>query len=173
MTQKKKSIPDDPTHQDGGRTVDKGNYSGPLQSDAGNEESYRKAPRYYPEAGSARGGATGRYQPGWTGVGGDVHGEDNRGKGPKGYTRSDDRIREDVCETLTADRDVDATDIEVKVDGGEVTLVGTVRSKHEKRCAEDCAEAVSGVLHVQNNLRAEHSSRGQSAGTGQGRDRES
>ena len=29
--------------------------------------------------------------------------EHHRGKGPKGYTRSDDRIREDVCDCLTDD----------------------------------------------------------------------
>ncbi len=171
MAKKEKGIPDDPTHEDA--AADKRNYAGPLKSDSGNEESYRKAPHYYPDAGSAQRGTTGRYQTGWSGVGGDVHREDNRGKGPKGYTRSDERIHEDVCENLTADRDVDASEIEVTVNDGEVTLDGAIRSKHEKRCAEDCADAVSGVQHVQNNLRARHSGQGHAANAGQGRDRES
>jgi hypothetical protein len=38
--------------------------------------------------------------------------------------------------------------------GGEVTLTGTVESRYAKRLAEDLAESVSGVTHVQNNLRA-------------------
>ena len=50
---------------------------------------------------------------------------------------------------------VDASDIEVAVSGREVTLSGTVRSREEKRRAEDIAEAVSGVTHVQNNLRVQ------------------
>jgi osmotically-inducible protein OsmY len=78
---------------------------------------------------------------------------DHRGKGPRGYRRSDDRIRDEVCDRLTDDRDVDATDITVSVREGEVTLDGNVGTRREKRLAEDCVEDVSGVLHVQNNLR--------------------
>ena len=48
---------------------------------------------------------------------------------------------------------MDATDIEVGVSGREVTLDGTVDSRMAKRRAEDIADSVSGVLHVQNNLR--------------------
>jgi osmotically-inducible protein OsmY len=36
-------------------------------------------------------------------------------RGPKGYTRSDDRIREDVCDRLSLADDVDASDISVTV----------------------------------------------------------
>lgn len=77
----------------------------------------------------------------------------HRGRGPKGYVRSDDRIREDVCDRLSDDSLVDASDIEVSVMGSEVTLSGTVQSREERRRAEDCAERVLGVSHVQNNLR--------------------
>jgi hypothetical protein len=34
-----------------------------------------------------------------------------------------------------------------------VTLTGTVTSREQRRRAEDIAESVSGVTHVQNNLR--------------------
>jgi osmotically-inducible protein OsmY len=78
---------------------------------------------------------------------------DHRGRGPKGYSRSDDRIREDVNDRLTDDWKVDASSIEVTVEGGEVTLTGEVESREAKRHAEDCVENVSGVTHVQNNLR--------------------
>lgn len=77
----------------------------------------------------------------------------HRGRGPRGYTRSDDRIRDDVNDRLTDDAYVDASDIDVTVSGCEVTLGGTVDSRMARRRAEDIAEAVSGVTHVQNNLR--------------------
>lgn len=78
---------------------------------------------------------------------------DHRGRGPKAYVRSDERIREDVNERLTEDVWVDASEIEVSVAEGEVTLSGTVDSRRTKRRAEDCADSVTGVKHVQNNLR--------------------
>ena len=79
----------------------------------------------------------------------------NRGKGPKGYERSPERIREDVCERLSYDDQVDASDIEVKVNGNEVTLDGTVDSREARHRAEDIIEAIPGVTHVQNNLRVQ------------------
>jgi len=81
----------------------------------------------------------------------------HRGRGPKGYRRSDERIHEDVCERLTEDRFIDASNVEVAVKDGEVTLSGTVASRGLKRRAEDLAELASGVRHVQNNLRVESS----------------
>ncbi len=76
-----------------------------------------------------------------------------RGRGPKNYQRSDDRIREDVCERLTMDHDVDASEIEVVVQEGVVTLNGSVNDRHAKRLAEDISESVRGVKDVQNNIR--------------------
>lgn len=84
---------------------------------------------------------------------GDEGSQHHRGRGPKGYTRSDERIRDDVNDRLTDDSHIDASDIEVSVQGGEVTLSGLVNSRFEKRHAEDIAETVSGVTHVQNNIR--------------------
>jgi osmotically-inducible protein OsmY len=79
----------------------------------------------------------------------------HRGRGPKGYTRSDDRIREDVSDRLSDNPFVDASDIEVTVSSCEVTLSETVDSREAKRRAEDVAEQVSGVKHVQNNIRVQ------------------
>ena len=92
--------------------------------------------------------------------------DEHRGRGPKGYTRSDARIREDVNDRMTDDGWLDASDIEVQVSSSEVTLTGEVNSRQEKRRAEDIAEAVSGVKHVQNNLRVkDHSSTSASEGS--------
>jgi hypothetical protein len=80
-------------------------------------------------------------------------GGEHRGRGPRGYKRSDERIHEDVSDRLTEDGYLDASGIEVQVHEGEVTLNGTVPRREAKRRAEDLAEAASGVKHVQNNLR--------------------
>lgn len=78
---------------------------------------------------------------------------DHRGRGPKGYRRSDERIGEDVHDRLTEDRDLDASGIEVEVREGEVTLNGVVSDRHDKHRAEHIVEHILGVGHVQNNLR--------------------
>jgi hypothetical protein len=78
------------------------------------------------------------------------------GRGPKGYRRSDERIREDVNEQLTMNPDVDASDVEVRVANGIVTLSGIVEDRGEKRLAEDIAESVFGVDDVQNELKVRH-----------------
>ncbi|WP_250893845.1 BON domain-containing protein [Croceibacterium selenioxidans] len=82
---------------------------------------------------------------------------DHRGHGPAGYKRSDDRILEDASDALTDDWHVDARKVQITVSNGEVTLEGTVPSRQQKRRAEDCVEDLSGVRHVQNNLRVEES----------------
>ena len=76
-----------------------------------------------------------------------------RGVGPRGYRRPAERIYEDVNERLMADSYIDATEIEVAVAEGIVTLSGTVENRAEKRLAEDCVDAVPGVRDVTNNLR--------------------
>jgi osmotically-inducible protein OsmY len=86
---------------------------------------------------------------------GDVGAQHHRGKGPRGYVRSDERIREDIHDRLTDDPTLDASEIEVIVGNREVTLNGTVNTRSDKRRAEDIAEDVSGVTHVQNNLRVQ------------------
>jgi hypothetical protein len=75
------------------------------------------------------------------------------GRGPRGYQRSDDRIKEDVCERMAEHGQLDASDIEVRVASGEVTLEGSVDSRWAKRLAEDLAEDVPGVRDVHNRLR--------------------
>ena len=75
------------------------------------------------------------------------------GRAPKNYRRSDERIREEICDRLTDDWRVDPSEMEVTVNDGQVTLSGAVHSRDEKRQAEDLVEAIPGVHDVHNNLR--------------------
>lgn len=75
------------------------------------------------------------------------------GRGPKGYVRSDERIREDVNDRLTDHAELDASDIEVRVQNCEVTLTGNVTDRWAKRMAEDVAFNTRGVKDVHNQLR--------------------
>jgi hypothetical protein len=84
------------------------------------------------------------------------------GRGPKDYQRSDDRIREEVCDCMTDDPLLDASEIVVQVSTGVVTLSGTVSSRDQKRRAEDVAERVSGVKDVTNQLRVSREANGHS-----------
>jgi osmotically-inducible protein OsmY len=62
-------------------------------------------------------------------------------------------LTEVICDRLTDDPRIDATDIAVEVKNGEVTLSGTVRDRATKWRAEDLAESCSGITTVHNNLR--------------------
>ena len=85
-----------------------------------------------------------------------------RGRGPRGLSPAadprseDDRILAGIHGHLADDLYVDASDIEVGVLNGEVTLSGTVDSRIAKRLAEDCCDSVLGVRDVRNNLRIRH-----------------
>ena len=88
----------------------------------------------------------------WGGMGAATYGG-YRGRGPKNYRRSDERIAEEVNERLTDDPYVDASHIEVKVEEGVVHLSGRVATRAQKRRAEDVAERSRGVQDVMNALR--------------------
>lgn len=75
------------------------------------------------------------------------------GKGPKGWKRSDERIKDEVCEVLYRAPDVDASYIEVSVKSGLVSLKGSVSNRLEKRLAESWVENLTGVDDVQNELK--------------------
>lgn len=77
----------------------------------------------------------------------------HRGKGPKNYIRSMERVREDASDRLTEDPFVDASKIEIWIKDNDLILSGTVETKFEKRRAEHLVESVPGAKHVQNNLR--------------------
>jgi osmotically-inducible protein OsmY len=79
--------------------------------------------------------------------------KNHTGKGPRGWSRSDQMIQEDVCERLKANPRVDATDIEVRVHDGMVTLTGEVVNRQTKREAELCLDHIPGIRDVENQLR--------------------
>jgi osmotically-inducible protein OsmY len=74
-------------------------------------------------------------------------------RAPKGYRRSDERIREDVCDRLGQSGDLDPSDVEVSVSNGEVSLRGTVPERFMKWEAEQLADAVAGVVDIHNQIR--------------------
>lgn len=78
---------------------------------------------------------------------------EHRGKGPRNYKRSDERIREDINDRLYDDPYIDASDIDVKIEDDVVVLTGTVDNREQKRRAEDIIERISGVHNVENRLR--------------------
>ena len=73
----------------------------------------------------------------------------HRGRGPRSQP-SDTRLREIICERLTDDSNVDASDIDVQVQAAEVTLSGTVTDRMQKRATEDLVADVAGVAEVHN-----------------------
>ncbi|HET6971336.1 MAG TPA: BON domain-containing protein [Phenylobacterium sp.] len=75
------------------------------------------------------------------------------GKGPKGWTPSDFRLRDEVSERLMQDRLLDARGIEVAVDGGVVTLTGEVPGASDVNHAALLVRATPGVTEVRSDLR--------------------
>ncbi len=78
------------------------------------------------------------------------------GRGPRGYRRSDQRLLEEISDRLMAHPDVDASDVEVRVDNCVAVLSGTVENRYQKRIAEYVAEDVMGVDDVDNRLKVRH-----------------
>ncbi len=76
-----------------------------------------------------------------------------RGRGPRGYRRSDETIQEDVCRALYRSGQVDASEIEVVVRKGEVTLKGWVETQAQKDLAESAVENLSGIEAIFNEIR--------------------
>lgn len=78
-----------------------------------------------------------------------------RGYGPRTYRKSDARLHEDVCDALTHDEHLDASNIEVHVAEGMVTLGGSVKSSEDRRRAEDLSAHCVGVLDVHNQIKVQ------------------
>lgn len=76
-------------------------------------------------------------------------------RGPVGFKRSDERLREIACELLTDDPEVDATNIEVTVQNSEITLAGYVHTRSEKRRAERLLDELHDAQDVHNHLRVQ------------------
>lgn len=126
-------------------------YGGGYFGDAGSGgQSYSGGQRVYPDDPGYR-----RYAPYAAQAGAPGGQRGRRPVGPKGYRRTDERVREDVCERLAMNPYVDVGDVSVEVANGVVTLDGTVRERREKYVIEDIADAVFGVTEVDNRLRVQ------------------
>jgi len=77
----------------------------------------------------------------------------HRGKGPQSYRRTETRILEDVNECLFEHPELDAREITVTMEDGDVVLSGAVADRRSKRLAAHLCEEVRGVRNVQNRLR--------------------
>ena len=73
--------------------------------------------------------------------------------GPKGYRRSDERIREDLCDRLMRARHIDSSEVTVEVSGGKVLLEGTVPERRMKHAIEDIGANCLGVQDIDNRIR--------------------
>jgi hypothetical protein len=80
----------------------------------------------------------------------------HRGRGPRGYVRSDERIADDIIGRLTDDPSIDASEILLMVEGGVATLTGNVPERPMKHRAEDIAADASGVTEVRNEIRVDN-----------------
>lgn len=74
------------------------------------------------------------------------------GRGPKGWKRSDESIKETICHALEQHPRVDASEIEVEVQNGVVTLKGSIHDRAAKRRVSDLVDWLPGVEDVHNNL---------------------
>lgn len=119
----------------------------------------------YPRTGAGSGGADMPHGWGGTRYGGESEGarqaaffmEDPaqmraRSRMPRSYKRSDDRIREDICERLAADPRLDASDVSVQVRDGAVVLEGSVPERRMKYIIEDIAAECIRANDVDNHI---------------------
>lgn len=75
-----------------------------------------------------------------------------KGRGPRDYRRSDQRIEEDINDRLTVHDAIDARDVQVSVHDGRVVLTGVVESRADRRVAEAIADSIAGTVDVENRL---------------------
>ena len=65
---------------------------------------------------------------------------------------SDETVKEKVRRALFKDRLIDQLDVEIKVENGDVTLMGMVSSQKLKNFAQKATEDILGVKKVHNQL---------------------
>jgi len=79
----------------------------------------------------------------------------HRGRGPKGYERSDERLKELICERLTDDPAIDASEVTIEITNKVVKLTGSVDERRIKYLIEDVIEQTGGVRDIDNQLRVQ------------------
>ncbi len=93
------------------------------------------------------------------------HGARRLTSGPKGYQRSDERLKEDISERLMESHHIDSSDVSIDVHGAKVVLDGTVPSRHMKHAIEDLVDACPGVQDIDNRVRVANQNMRQSQGS--------
>jgi hypothetical protein len=86
-------------------------------------------------------------------------------RGPKNYARSDERIRELICERVIQNLFIDVSDVSIEVQNGRVALDGTVPNRQMKHAIEDVVDRCWGVQDIENNI---HVQSGQESGSSAG-----
>ncbi|MGH7510307.1 MAG: BON domain-containing protein [Gemmatimonadales bacterium] len=74
-------------------------------------------------------------------------------RGPRRVRRPDESLARELHEILIRDPELEATEVEVEVEGGAVTLSGVVDGSDARLLAEELVESVPGVREVHNRLR--------------------
>jgi osmotically-inducible protein OsmY len=76
-----------------------------------------------------------------------------RGRGPKGYARTDAHLRHAIEEALAADPTLDPGGVEVGVKDGKVTLAGSVAGRRSREAVLAIAAAIAGANAVAHTLK--------------------
>jgi len=125
----------------------RGGYGGGWESGQGGGGQYGQG-QYGAERYGERGWESGRERGGIRGTIGRLF-----GRGPKGYKRSDERIKEDICERLWRSDNVDSSEVTITVKEGEVTLSGTVPERWMRHEIENIVDDSMGVKDIDNGIR--------------------
>lgn len=107
--------------------------------------------------GGRQAGSGGDYRQNWIGES-EGSQQSFRGRGPRGYERSDERLKEIICERLTDHPRIDASDVSIDVNQKVVKLTGAVDDRRMKYEIEDVVEQC-GVTDIDNQLRVQSASR--------------
>jgi osmotically-inducible protein OsmY len=83
-------------------------------------------------------------------------------RGPRGWERSDERLKDDICQRLYDRHDLDASDVTIDVREARVTIDGTVRDRWQKHAIEDVADSIPGVKDIENRVRVSRDGEGRS-----------
>lgn len=78
--------------------------------------------------------------------------ENHSGKGPKGWSSSESILAQ-ANQALYLHPSLDASDLEIRMEGDILVLTGTVMNRQQKKSAERIVENLSGVKDVRNELR--------------------
>ena len=101
------------------------------------------------------GRSSGQSGPSWGNWGQSGPAAKQQRRGPKGYQRSDERLKEDICERLMNRWDIDSSDVSIEVSGGNVILEGNVPERRMRHAIEDLVDDCYGVRDIDNRLRVQ------------------